>query len=71
MKPRRVIRDYTTLAVGSAVIGGVGGAAGLPAAGVVSNAMAGMNIMSTGLTAKVGMDVMGDMKKLNRKKGLL
>ena len=71
MKVKNTVRDYSTLALGSAIVGGIGGMAGAPGAPVVAGAMSGMNIMAGGLTARTGIGLMKDLGKMPRKKGML
>jgi hypothetical protein len=68
MKTRKLVAGYTGLALGGAVIGSVGNAAGAPAAGVVATGASALQLAGTGLYVGAAGGVLNDVRKLERKK---
>lgn len=68
MKTRKLVAGYTGLALGTGVLGAVGGVAGAPAAGVVAGGASALQLAGTGLYVGAAGGVMKDLGKLNRKK---
>ena len=67
MKTRKLVREYSTIALGSGIMGGLGAMPGVPA-GVTANAMTGMQLASTGVTIGAAGGLMRQMEMLGKRR---